>query len=65
MDAEQITRGVRHTVVFLSFQQAEHYGGYAKAAESHQPALILPASMVEEFWQDLAHLPPFSEVGHA
>lgn len=64
-DAETLDRGVRKNVVFLSAQQAAHYGGYAIAAKAHKLATILPPSMVEEFWQDLSGLPLFMEVGHA
>lgn len=63
-DAEQIFHGARKQIVFLSAQQAEAYGGYARAGLVFG-ALVIPPAMIEDYWQDLAHLPPFIECGHA
>lgn len=64
-DAEDITRGSKRRVVFLTPEQAKEYGGYVDAVRALSADIVLPPVMLDDYQQDLRHLPFTSEVGHA
>lgn len=63
MDGHTIRHGALQSVAFVSKLQADHYGGYAGVARALAVDVILPPTMIEEFYGDLGD--GYAEVGHA